>query len=362
MKRMLILFIFLSSIFPKDINAQDDCDHFTEATYDSFEQYKDYEHGLWELIFEDDFNDTTIDKGKWFTCIDGWNREHGNDELQYYLDDNVVVEDGVLKLTTKREPGYYNVWRFNNDGNGYVTTKYFEYTSGWIQTKMNFQYGLYEARCRIPDGQGFWPAFWLYGNGEEIDIFEFSSNEQNRHLTTIHKWYDDGGHEFCPENWESNTSFANDFHIFSLEWDEFVLIFRVDGVVKRIIFNYYNILGQSFGNYQSITDGPYTRFALFPSNPQSMILNLAIPGANSNFGDPELTPTIFPSSLDIDYVKVYKKTNPNRDIRLCDYNSSMVNNYTGKTINVAGDCHVVISDGENLELIACDEIVLNDGF
>lgn len=359
MKRMLVLLILLSSILLKDLNAQDGCDNFTEVTYHIFGQYKDYEHGSWELIFEDDFNDSIIDKDKWFTCIDGWNREHGSNELQYYLDDNVVIEDGILKLTAKKEPGYYNVWRFDNNA-GNIISKFFEYTSGWIQTKMNFQYGLYEVRCRIPDGQGFWPAFWLYGNGEEIDIFEFSSNEQKRHLTTIHKWYDDGSHEFCPEDWKSNTSFANDFHKFSLEWDEFVLIFRVDGVIKRIIYNYYNILGQSIGNYQSTADGLHTRFALFPYNPQSIILNLAIPG--QNFGPPPSAQTIFPSSLDIDYVKVYKRTNPNRDITLCDYNSSMLNNYTGKTINVAGECNVIISDGESLQLIACDEIVLNDGF
>lgn len=360
MERIIVLFILLSLIILKDGNAQGGCDNFTEVTYHIFGQYKDYEHGSWELIFEDDFNDTVIDKDKWFTCIDGWNREHGSNELQYYLDDNVVIEDGILKLTAKREPGYYDVWRFDNDGSGSIISKFFEYTSGWIQTKMNFQYGLYEVRCRIPDGQGFWPAFWLYGNGEEIDIFEFSSNEQKRHLTTIHKWYDDGNHEFCPEDWKSNTSFANDFHKFSLEWDEFVLIFRVDGVIKRIIYNYYNILGQSIGNYQSATDGLHTRFALFPNNPQSIILNLAIPG--QTFGPPPSLQTVFPSSLDIDYVKVYKKTNPNRDITLCDYNSSMLNNYTGKTIKVAGNCNVIVSDGENLQLIACDEIVLNDGF
>ena len=265
---MLLIFVsFIFTISPKDINAQGGCGNFTEATYHFFGQYRDYEHGSWELIFEDDFNDSVIDKDKWFTCVDGWNREHGNDELQYYLDDNVVVEDGILKLTAKREPGYYDVWRFDND-----------------------------------------------------------------------------------------------FHTFSLEWDEFMLIFRVDGAVKRIVYNYYNMLGQSVGNYQSATDGLHTRFALFPNSPQSMILNLAVPGPNSDFGPSPSTQTIFPSSLDIDYVKVYKKTNPDRNITLCGYNSSMVNNYTGKTINVAGDCDVVISGGESLGLIACDEIVLNDGF
>ena len=96
--------------------------------------------------------------------------------------------------------------------------------------------------------------------------------------------------------------------------------------------------------------------------PQSIILNLAIPGSNSSFGPPPNSQTIFPSSLDIDYVRVYKKNNNNKDISICGYDSSMTNYYTGNVISVGGDCNVSISNNEHLELIACKEIILKDGF
>ncbi|MBQ8223312.1 MAG: family 16 glycosylhydrolase [Bacteroidales bacterium] len=330
-----------------------------------FSQCKEIDYGEWELIFEDDFDNTIINREKWYTCIDGWNREHGDDELQYYLDENIIIRNGILELTAKREPDYYNVWRFNEDGSGYITTKYFEYTSGWIQTKTNFQYGLFEVRCKIPEGQGFWPAFWLFGNGEEIDVFEFESNKHNTPITTIHKWYDDGNNDYCPESWDSNTSFADDYHTFSLEWDEYRLVFRVDGDITRSIYyvNSYNINGQLDPHYcDNIPPGFYFLNNIFPNNPQSIILNLAIPDNNSSFGPPPNSQTIFPSSLDIDYVRVYKKNNNNKDISICDYDSSMTNYYTGNAISVGGNCDISISNNEHLELIACKEIILKDGF
>jgi hypothetical protein len=74
---------------------------------------------IWQLLMDgsiirwaysggDEFNGTELDNTKWYTCEDGWNREHGN-ELQYYLDNNIVLDNGILKLIAKEEPGYYDV-------------------------------------------------------------------------------------------------------------------------------------------------------------------------------------------------------------------------------------------------------------
>lgn len=362
--RMLFFLLFATfslSIYSQNNNICDDMHTYTYVT--GLLQCEEIEYGDWELIFEDDFDNTTINREKWYTCIDGWNREHGDNELQYYLDENVILENGLLKLTAQRQPDFYNVWRFNDEG-GSITSKFFEYTSGWIQTKSKFKYGLFEVRCRIPDGQGFWPAFWLFGNGEEIDIFEFASNKQDESLTTLHKWHNDGGHEYCPESWKSNTSFANDYHTFSLEWDEYRLIFRVDENITRCIYyvNSYNINGQIVHHYcDNISSGFYFLNDLYPENPQSIILNLAIPSNNSSFGPSPNSQTSFPSSLDIDYVRIYKKNNNNKDITICDNNSSITNYYTGNTISAGGNCSVTISNNEHLELIACDEIILKDG-
>ena len=97
--------------------------------------------------------------------IPGW----GNNELQYYTDrpENVIVEDGVLKIIARQE---------SFEGSGY--------TSARIKTEGLFQqqYGRFEARIKLPWGQGMWPAFWMLGDDDggtvswpqrgEIDIME----------------------------------------------------------------------------------------------------------------------------------------------------------------------------------------------
>ena len=84
--------------------------------------------------------------------IPGW----GNNELQYYTDrpENVVIEDGMLKITAIKEP---------YEGRNY--------TSARILTKGGlFQqaYGRFEARIKLPWGQGLWPAFWLLGTNADV--------------------------------------------------------------------------------------------------------------------------------------------------------------------------------------------------
>ena len=107
-------------------------------------QEVNYEHGDWTLVFEDDFNETVINTDKWYTCGDGLLRTHGN-ELQVYLDDNIEIHDGILHLVAKNQPGRYKTTTDMDD----TTTAYFDYTSGWIQTKSDFLYGLFEIRCKI---------------------------------------------------------------------------------------------------------------------------------------------------------------------------------------------------------------------
>lgn len=134
-----------------------------------------YQHGDWVLVFEDEFNGSELNTEEWYTCEDGWNRRHGS-ELQYYNDPNITTNSGYLYLTAKREPGYYNITDFDSADNSFDTSIYFEYTSGWTQTKTQFRYGLFEIRCRIPEGDGFWPAFWFFGNNQEIN--ELSREER----------------------------------------------------------------------------------------------------------------------------------------------------------------------------------------
>lgn len=111
----------------------------------------------WGMTWYDDFEGDSLDLDKWTIdtgngfynegeWISGW----GNNELQYYDEDNVRVEDGRLILEAKEEE------RLDEYGE-------YDYTSGKITTEGLFSqaYGRFEASMKLPEGQGYWPAFWM---------------------------------------------------------------------------------------------------------------------------------------------------------------------------------------------------------
>ena len=322
----------------------------------------DYEHGLWTLVFEDNFDGNTINTSNWFTCPDGWHRDHG-DELQYYKDENIILSDGILHLTAKHEPGYDTVYYFDSLGM-HPQEKYFEYTSGWIQTKAQFQHGLFEIRCKIPSGQGFWPAFWFYGNEGEIDVFEFNGSYPNRPYMTIHNWLQNGNHEQCSTSQSSNTNFSSDYHTFSLEWDEFKLLYRIDGNIVNVFYRYLNSLGVGMPYCESFPTGLYLKSPFLPQNAQSLRLNLAISPEGGGVGNAHApnSQTVFPSSFDIDYVRIYKKNNPNSTIQICDFQNIEPNVLTADTIIFSNGCETNITTNKAAIAKANKEIILKSGF
>ena len=63
--------------------------------------------GDWTLVFEDEFDGTQIDNSKWYTYFGYGDRCHG-DEPQVYLDNNVSLNNGILTLLFKEQPGNYS--------------------------------------------------------------------------------------------------------------------------------------------------------------------------------------------------------------------------------------------------------------
>lgn len=323
----------------------------------------DYEYGLWTLVFEDNFDGNTINTSNWFTCPEGWHRDHG-DQLQYYLDENVILSNGILHLTAKHEPGYYPVYYFDSLGS-HLQDKYFEYTSGWIETKMQLQYGLFEVRCKVPYGQGFWPAFWFYGNGGEIDVFEFNGENPNKPYMTIHNWLQGGTiHEWCTTHQSSTIDFSSDYHTFSLEWDEFKLLYRIDGDIVHVFYRYLNTLGVGMPSCESFTTGLYLESPFLPQNAQSMRLSFAISPDGGGVGGAHApnNQTVFPSSFDIDYVKIYKRNNPDKVVHVCEFDSVTSNAQTADTIIFSNGCETNIATDKAAIAKANKEIILKSGF
>jgi len=79
--------------------------------------------------------------------------------MEYYTSrpENVYLENGTLVITARMEA---------YTGPDHVQQPY---TSARLQTKGKFEqrHARFEARIKIPSGQGMWPAFWMLGNDHD---------------------------------------------------------------------------------------------------------------------------------------------------------------------------------------------------
>jgi beta-glucanase (GH16 family) len=246
-----------------------------------------------DLVWSDEFDSQSIsppDPTKWTTEIGG--KGWGNRELQYYTNstENAFLDGKgnlVIKAIKLNPPSNLNCW--------YGAC---EYTSARLITKGKFEqkYGRFEARIKIPRGQGMWSAFWMLGNDidkvgwancGEIDIMENIGREPKTVHGTIHGPGYSGANSIGAP-FDSNKNFADDFHIYLTEWSENKISFFVDGE-----------------HYKTITpkDLPEGKKWVY-DHPFFMILNFAIGGQWG--GKPDAT-SVFPQEMLVDYVRVFQE-------------------------------------------------------
>ncbi len=244
----------------------------------------------WTLVWSDEFNGpegSMPDASKWSIVKDG--SGFGNHELEYYTDRsaNLHLEKGNLVITARKE-SYTGA-----DG----ATR--EYTSARLETAGHFQqeYGRYEARIKIPRGQGIWPAFLMLGSDigkvgwpacGEIDIMENVGFEPSKVHGSLH------GPQYSGDNpltgaytLPDHAAFSDAFHVFAVEWEPQVIRFYVD-----------NILYET----QTIDSIPSHKHWAF-DHPFFVLLNVAVGGQWP--GNPDAS-TSFPTSMLVDYVRVYQ--------------------------------------------------------
>jgi beta-glucanase (GH16 family) len=237
------------------------------------------------LIWSDEFNGpkgAPPDPQKWTPSVggEGW----GNGQLDYDTKNQNVYQDGQGNLVIEarqEEPEGSHCW--------YGPC---QYTSGQISTKglFSFTYGRLEARIKLPSGQGIWPAFWLIDNNctkswnprcGEIDIMENIGNEPAKIYGTVHgPLYSTGSYTL------QHGAFADNFHIFTLQWDANHLYFFVDGINYKIV-DKATITNQADWIYD---------------HPFYIILDIAIGGSWP--GNPDST-NVWPQKMYISYVKLY---------------------------------------------------------
>lgn len=242
----------------------------------------------WKLVWWDEFTAPAIDLSRWEYEVNG--QGGGNNELQYYTarPRNAFIREGGLVIRALKED------YAGPDGPR-------EFTSARIRTsgRGDWTYGRIEARARMPEGQGLWPAIWmlptdtLYGGwaaSGEIDIVELVGHEPNRIYGTVHfggRWpanVHEGGSWTLPAE-----SFSDDFHLFAVEWDPAEIRWYVDG-----------------HNYHTQADW-WSEGGPFPApfdHDFHLLLNVAVGGNWPGLPD---TTTVFPQEMVVDYIHVFQR-------------------------------------------------------
>ncbi len=228
--------------------------------------------------FTEPFSGARLSRSRWNTCH--WWAERGctiasNNELEWYLPEQVRVRGGHLRLVAERRRVRAS------DGRTY------RYASGMISTgpgyessrpRFAFRYGRAEIRARVPAGRGLWSAFWLLPadreSKPEIDVMEILGHDPDNVLMHLHPG---NGKASLGSEWRGRA-IATGWHTFAIDWRPGRLTWLVDGVQR------WRVRGDSV-----------------PDEPMYLVVNLAVGG---DYPGPPAATTPFPSELAVDYVRV----------------------------------------------------------
>lgn len=181
------------------------------------------------------------------------------------------------------------------------------YTSGRISTQnlKTFTYGRFEVRAKVPNGQGYLPAFWLMANDEnvygqwprcgEIDCMEVMGQDTNKLYGTIHYGNPHAESQGTYTIKDGKESFSDGFHTFTCDWEPGKITWYVDGIKYHEESNWHSTTeGQGTLTYPAPFDQPFY-----------IILNLAVGG--SWVGNPNEETNFVNNPFVVDYVRVYQK-------------------------------------------------------
>lgn len=236
----------------------------------------------WRQVFADEFDGRGLDATKWgttmaFAGIQG-PRYHNEYYASYTVDEDVMVEEGTLRLRTDRRAV-----------TGEEPPGTFQFTQGLVSTdrKFAFTYGYVEIRAKFPGGRGLWPCFWLMPQHQswppEFDIAEYYGGQRKMHHGLAHgvmhdpQWDSTG---------DSETEFENVWHTFALEWGPGSATWFVDGIVRKKVTASY-----------------------VPDCAMYVILSNSVSSRRGPSNEPD-EKTIFPNFFEIDYVRVYQPVAP----------------------------------------------------
>lgn len=238
------------------------------------------DNNVWSLTFSDEFNGTTLNTKKWNTCY-WWGttgcNNGGSGDLNWYQPDDVIVKNGKLNLRAQQRK-----------------IKGYDYTSGMIAShdKYAFQYGYAEIRAKLPKGRGLWPTFWLGSQRKvwppEIDIMEHLGHQSTQVHLSLHHSTPTKNHVasskgvVVKDEEGKPIDLSESYNTYGLQWEPQHLIWYINGKEYR----------------------RYTTSENVPAEPMYLMATLALGAAWTNTPPDSTTP--FPSTFEIDYIKVWR--------------------------------------------------------
>jgi len=245
----------------------------------------DEDNLTYELVWSDEFDyEGRPDETRWGydTGGHGW----GNNEIQYYTaGDNAIVKDGKLIIEARME---------EREGLKYTSTRLVSRNKGdWL-------YGKIEVSAKLPRGRGTWPAIWMlptdwaYGgwpNSGEIDIMEHVGYDMNNIVMSIHTQSYNHMKGTQKSGSKRIENVDTEFHVYSIEWLPDKIKWYIDGE------KYFEYQPTKFKATPTFKEWPFDkRFHL--------LINIAVGG---NWGGARgIDDSIWPQTMEIDYVRVYQ--------------------------------------------------------
>lgn len=243
-----------------------------------------------KMVWNDEFDYSGLpDSTKWEFDTEGNAWSWGNDEAQYYTKqrkENAWVKNGLLYITARHE---------SYEGRNFTSARLVTRNNGdWL-------YGRVEVRAKLPAGRGTWPAIWMlstdwkYGGwpeSGEIDIMENVGYNPDSVFSAVHTATYNHSIGTQKTAGIELVDCDEEFHVYAMEWDKKKINTYVD---DNHVFSFSN-------EDTGYKEWPFDkRFHL--------LLNIAVGGTWG--GAQGIDTTIFPQSLEVDWVRVYRKTEGN---------------------------------------------------
>jgi beta-glucanase (GH16 family) len=250
------------------------------------------------LVWSEEFNDAADHGPKPNPAVWTYDTGHsgfGNREFEHYCayadttppcdpaqPNAFVGEDGYLHIVARQpSPGVYTSARLKTQG-------LFSASSGRI-----------EARMKLPEGQGLWPAFWTLGNniatdkwpacGEQDIMEHINAPKPDWIAGSLHGTHGDTTAHYTDS--PARAFSAADWHTYGILWSKGKISFYVDSP-----FNVYTT------NTPADFNLPGAVWPFDSGNAMYLLLNLAVGGDWPKAPD---ATTKFPAELLVDYVRIY---------------------------------------------------------